>query len=124
MVKQKFYKKTFKYFEKFMKFKSVRLLLLVVGSFITLTISLSALNDNTMYAQFIHLLQPSPLGTAVITAAGQLQPSENRTLQSSVSASSSPAPSTSTSLPDIFQKVENSVVQITSTKSNPNENHY
>jgi S1-C subfamily serine protease len=74
-----------------------------------------------MYAQFIQLLQPSPLGTAVI-AAGQSQPSENPTLQSSVSTSSSPpSSSTSTSLPDIFQKVENSVVQITSTKSNPNE---
>jgi S1-C subfamily serine protease len=123
MVKQKFYKKTFKYSEKFMKFKSVRLLLLVVGSFITLTISLSALNGSTMYAQFIHLSQPPPLGTAVIAAAGQSQPSENPTLQSSVSASSSPPPPppTSTSLPDIFQKVENSVVQITSTKSNPNE---
>jgi len=93
MVKQKFYKKTFKYSEKFMKFKSVRLLLLVVGSFITLTISLSALNGSTMYAQFIHLSQPSPLGTAVIPAAGQSQPSENPTLQSSVSASSSPVSS-------------------------------
>ena len=29
--------------------------------------------------------------------------------------------SSSSSLPDVFQKVENSVVQITSTKSNPNE---
>jgi len=73
-----------------------------------------------MYAQFIHLLQPLPLGTAVI-AAGQSQPSENPTLQSSVSTSSSPSSSTSTSLPDVFQKVENSVVQITSTTSNPNE---
>jgi S1-C subfamily serine protease len=77
-----------------------------------------------MYAQFIQLLQPSPLGTAMI-AAGQSQPSENPTLQSSLSASPSlsppPSSSTSTSLPDIFQKVENSVVQITSTKSNPNE---
>ena len=32
--------------------------------------------------------------------------------------SSSPS---STSLPDVFQKVENSVVQITATRSNPNE---
>jgi S1-C subfamily serine protease len=30
-------------------------------------------------------------------------------------------PSSSTSLPDVFKKVENSVVQITSTRSNPNE---
>src|ERR687886_3050098 len=107
-----------------MKFKSVRLLLLVVSSLITLIISLSTFTGSAMYAQFIHLLQPSPLGTAMI-AAGQSQPSENPTLQSSLSASPSlsppPSSSTSTSLPDIFQKVENSVVQITSTKSNPNE---
>jgi S1-C subfamily serine protease len=119
MVKQKFYKKTYKYSEKFMKFKSVRVLLLVVSSFITLIIPLSTLDGST--AQFIHLLQPSSLGTAVI-AAGQPQPSENPTLQSSVSTPSSPpSSSTSMSLPDIFQKIENSVVQITSTKSNPNE---
>jgi S1-C subfamily serine protease len=108
-----------------MKFKSVRLLLLVVSSLITLIISLSTFTGSAMYAQFIQLLQPSPLGTAMI-AAGQSQPSENPTLQSSLSASPSLSPppsssSTSTSLPDIFQKVENSVVQITSTKSNPNE---
>jgi S1-C subfamily serine protease len=35
--------------------------------------------------------------------------------------SSSLSLSPSTSLPDVFQKVENSVVQITSTRSNPNE---
>ncbi|HYY51016.1 MAG TPA: trypsin-like peptidase domain-containing protein, partial [Nitrososphaeraceae archaeon] len=106
-----------------MKFKSVHLLLLVVSSLITLIISLSTFTGSAMYAQFIQLLQPSPLGTAMI-AAGQSQPSENPTLQSSLSASPSlppPSSSTSTSLPDIFQKVENSVVQITSTKSNPNE---
>jgi S1-C subfamily serine protease len=103
-----------------MKFKSVRLLLLVVSSFITLIISLFTLTGSAMYAQFIHLLQPSPLGTAVI-AAGQSQPSESPTLQSSVSTSSSSPSSTSMSLPNIFQKVENSVVQITSITSNPNE---
>src|SRR5919205_3870782 len=103
-----------------MKFKFVCLLLLVVSSFITLIIFLPTLAGSAMYAQFIQLLQPSPLGTAVI-AAGQSQPSENPTLQSSVSTSSSPSSSTSTSLPDVFQKVENSVVQITSTTSNPNE---
>src|ERR1051325_1669959 len=108
-----------------MKIKSVHALLLVVISFTTLIISLFTVTGSAMYAQFIQLLQPSVLGSAAIPAAGQSQPSENPTLQSSVSASSSPPPppppSTSTSLPDIFQKVENSVVQITSTKSNPNE---
>ncbi|MFL6395743.1 MAG: S1C family serine protease, partial [Nitrososphaeraceae archaeon] len=39
-------------------------------------------------------------------------------MTSSLSTSSS---TSSSSLPDVFQKVENSVVQITSTKSNPNE---
>jgi S1-C subfamily serine protease len=39
----------------------------------------------------------------------------------SQSTSSSSSPSPVSSLPDVFQKVENSVVQITSTKSNPNE---
>ena len=41
----------------------------------------------------------------------------------SSSTSPDPAnlPSSSTSLPDVFKKVENSVVQITSTRSNPNQ---
>ena len=105
-----------------MKFKSINAMLLVVASFITLIISISTLYGSTMHEQFIHLLQPSPLGTAVIAAsAGQSQSSENPTLQSSVSMSPPPRSSTYLSLPDIFQKVENSVVQITSTKSNPNE---
>ena len=104
-----------------MKIKSVHALLLVVISFTTLIISLFTVTGSAMYAQFIQLLQPSVLGSAAIPAAGQSQPSENPTLQSSVSTSSSPSSSTSTSLPDVFQKVENSVVQITSTTSNPNE---
>jgi S1-C subfamily serine protease len=104
-----------------MKFKSVNAMLLVVASFMTLIISISTLYGSTIHEQFIHLLQPSRLGTAVIAAAGQSQSSENPTLQSSVSTSSPPRSSTYLSLPDIFQKVENSVVQITSTKSNPNE---
>src|SRR5919202_3603777 len=105
-----------------MKFKSINAMILVVASFITLIISISTLYGSTVHEQFFHLLQPSPLGTAVIVAsAGQSQSSENPTLQSSVSMSPPPRSSTYLSLPDIFQKVENSVVQITSTKSNPNE---
>jgi S1-C subfamily serine protease len=40
---------------------------------------------------------------------------------STSSLSASPATSSPSSIPDVFQKVQNSVVQITSTKSNPNE---
>jgi hypothetical protein len=82
-----------------MKFKAIHILLLV-SFFATAVFSLSVLNDNTIYVQFIHLLQSSPSGGNAAIAAAQSQPS---------------------SLPDVFQKVENSVVQITSTKSNPNE---
>jgi S1-C subfamily serine protease len=102
-----------------MKLKSGQVLLLVISSFVTLMLSFPALTGNTIYAEFIRLLQSSPpaAGTAVI-AAGQSQSSENPTLQPPVSTASS---TTSTSLPDVFQKVENSVVQITSSKANPNE---
>jgi S1-C subfamily serine protease len=97
-----------------MKFKAIHILLLV-SFFATAVFSLSVLNDNTIYVQFIHLLQSSPSGgNAAIAAAAQSQPSNNPTLPSS-------STSTASSLPDVFQKVENSVVQITSTKSNPNE---
>src|ERR671939_661245 len=85
-----------------MKLKSIHVLLLVSSSLVTLTLSFSALTGSTIYAEFIR----------------QLQSSENPTLQPPVSTTSS---TTSTSLPDVFQKVENSVVQITSSKSNPNE---
>src|SRR5919205_1682876 len=40
---------------------------------------------------------------------------------SAYSTSSSPSVSSSTSLPDVFKRVENSVVQITSTRSDPNQ---
>jgi S1-C subfamily serine protease len=97
-----------------MKFKTIHILLLV-SFFATAAFSLSVLNDNTIYVQFIHLSQSSPSGgNAAIAAAAQSQPSNNPTLPSS-------STSTASSLPDVFQKVENSVVQITSTKSNPNE---
>jgi S1-C subfamily serine protease len=98
-----------------MKFKAIHILLLV-SFFATAVFSLSVLNDNTIYVQFIHLLQSSPSGgnAAIAAAAAQSQPSNNPTLPSS-------STSTASSLPDVFQKVENSVVQITSTKSNPNE---
>src|SRR5919197_121793 len=87
-----------------MKTKKVRMLLF--SSIVATVLSLSLLAGNTFHLQSVHLLLPS-------NAAAQSQP----TL--------SPQPTTSSSsvssLPDVFQKVENSVVQITSTKSNPNE---
>src|ERR687886_1779958 len=89
-----------------MKFNAAYALL--IGSFIIL-MSVYILTSNTLYVHFTHLLLPS-------NVAAQSQP----TLPSQ-STSSTYLPSTSSnSLPDVFQKVENSVVQITSTKSNPN----
>ena len=41
--------------------------------------------------------------------------------QSAYSSSSLPSASSATSLPDVFKRVENSVVQITSTRSDPNQ---
>jgi S1-C subfamily serine protease len=72
---------------------------LLASSFIIL-VSVPILTSNTLYMQFVHSL----LSSNVATAQSQ----------------STLAPPVS-SLPDVFQKVENSVVQITSTKSNPNQ---
>ncbi|MFL6381406.1 MAG: S1C family serine protease [Nitrososphaeraceae archaeon] len=103
-----------------MKFKAIHILL--VSSFVAAVLSLSVLNGNTMYILLIHLLQQpaSSEGSIAVlaAAAAQSQPSNNSNMTSSLSTSSS---TSSSSLPDVFQKVENSVVQITSTKSNPNE---
>jgi S1-C subfamily serine protease len=107
------------------KFKAIHILLLV-SSFVAAVLSLSILNGNTMYIMLIHLLQQpassegsiAVFPAAAAAAAAQSQPSNNSNMTSSLSTSSSTA---SSSLPDVFQKVENSVVQITSTKSNPNE---
>jgi S1-C subfamily serine protease len=82
-------------------------------------LSLSIVSGNNVYLQFIQLLQLSSSGHGA-AAVRQSQPSENLTSSPSPSSSSQSATSTS-SLPDVFQKVENSVVQITSTKSNPNQ---
>ena len=91
-----------------MKFKAVYALL--ISSFI-LMLSVYILTSNTLYVQLVHLLLPSSI-------AAQSQPTLPSQSTSSLSSSSS---SSVSSLPDVFQKVENSVVQITSTKSNPNE---
>jgi S1-C subfamily serine protease len=77
-------------------------------------LSLSILNGNRSYSQFMKLMQ-SLSGRGAAAAVNQPQsPSESLTMQSSPSNSTS-------SLPDVFQRVENSVVQITSITSNPNE---
>ncbi|MFL6404282.1 MAG: hypothetical protein ACJ71M_12480, partial [Nitrososphaeraceae archaeon] len=104
-----------------MKFKAIHILL--VSSFVAAVLSLSVLNGNTMYIQLIHLLQQpasseGSIAVLAAAAAAQSQPSNNSNMTSSLPTSSS---TSSSSLPDVFQKVENSVVQITSTKSNPNE---
>src|SRR5918912_4052796 len=90
-----------------MKFNAAYALL--IGSFMIL-LSVYILTGNTLYVRFIHLLLPS-------NAAAQSQP----TLHSQSTSPTSLPSTASSSLPDVFQKVENSVVQITSTKSNPNE---
>ena len=90
-----------------MKFKAAYALL--ISSFIIL-MSVYILTSNTLYVYFIHLLLPS-------NAAAQSQP----TLPSQSTSPTSLPSTASLSLPDVFQKVENSVVQITSTKSNPND---
>jgi S1-C subfamily serine protease len=46
---------------------------------------------------------------------------QGKQLKPAVSPDQANLPSSSTSLPDVFKKVENSVVQITSTRSNPNQ---
>jgi S1-C subfamily serine protease len=58
-----------------------------------------------------------------LTMAQQQQQQQQQQKPNVSTSSSDPVnlPSSSTSLPDVFKKVENSVVQITSTRSNPNE---
>jgi S1-C subfamily serine protease len=90
-----------------MKLKAIYTL--SVSSFIIL-VSISILISNTLYMQFVH----SSLSSNVATAQSQ-----STLAHQSVSLPS--LPSSVSSLPDVFQKVENSVVQITSTKSNPNQ---
>src|SRR5436190_10348112 len=99
-----------------MKFKAVYVLLV---SLFVMILSLSILTGNTIYIQFVHLLQSSSS-----SAVAQSQASKNPTLSSvspSPSSSSPATPSSSSLLPEVFQRVENSVVQITSTRSNPNQ---
>jgi S1-C subfamily serine protease len=98
-----------------MKFKAIHALSV---SFFVMILSLSVLAGNTIYLQFVHLLLPP--GSAV----AQSQPSKNPALSSASPpppSFSSATSSSSSSLPEVFQRVENSVVQITSTRSNPNQ---
>ena len=83
--------------------KTNKMRILLFSSIVAAVLSLSLVAGNL---QFVYLLIPS-------NAASQSQP----TLPSQSASSTSSV----SSLPDVFQKVENSVVQITSTKSNPNQ---
>jgi S1-C subfamily serine protease len=118
IVKQNFYNNIEKITKKAMKFKAVYVLLV---SFFLMILFMYVLTGDTIYVQFVHLLQSSSSGSAV----AQSQPSKNPTLSSpSPSSTFSPATQSSSSsspLPEVFQRVENSVVQITSTRSNPNQ---
>ena len=59
---------------------------------------------------------------SIIAQQQKLQPlSSDPANQSAYSSSSLPSASAATSLPDVFKRVENSVVQITSTRSDPNQ---
>jgi S1-C subfamily serine protease len=112
------------------KLKSIHILLVFSSIVAAAVLSLSLISGNAIQAQFIQLLQQSPssLHGAAELAAAQSQTSNNLNLpsvqstspSSPTSAPPSSSSSSSSSLPDVFQKVENSVVQITSTKSNPN----
>ena len=82
-------------------------------------LSFSIVNGNNSYSQFTRISQS--LSGDGGNAATATQSSENLATQSSSSSPPSDPPYSSSSLPDVFQKVENSVVQITSTTSNPNE---
>ena len=84
IVKQNFYNNIEKITKKTMKFKAVYVLLV---SFFLMILFMYVLTGDTIYVQFVHLLQSS----------------------------------SSSTLPEVFQRVENSVVQITSTRSNPNQ---
>jgi S1-C subfamily serine protease len=88
-----------------MKRKNVHTLLF--SSIVAAVFSHSLFASNIFNLELVHLLLPS-------NAAAQAQ----STLSAQPTSSAS---SLVSSLPDVFQKVENSVVQITSTKSNPNQ---
>ena len=99
--------------KKTLRFKAVYVLLLV-GSFVMVLLSLlSIVSGNKVYLQFMHLLEQSSSGLGA-AAVSQPQPSENLTSSSSSSSPTSQSTTFTSSLPDVFQKVENSVVQVTS----------
>ncbi|HJT49728.1 MAG TPA: trypsin-like peptidase domain-containing protein, partial [Nitrososphaeraceae archaeon] len=101
---------------------NVVFVLLIVGSLVMVLLSFSIVKDKNSYAQFTHILQSlSGDGGNAAATTTTTESSENLTTQSSFSSPASDPPYSSSSLPDVFQKVENSVVQITSTKSNPNQ---
>src|SRR5918912_1016678 len=63
------------------------------------------------------------IGAAIIVSSSSVLifPLQSTMAQQQQQPSSSSSSSKSTSLPDVFKRVENSVVQITTTQSNPNQ---
>jgi S1-C subfamily serine protease len=83
------------------------------------------INNNKKAIAFLIVIATIVASSTIFLLQFQLTMAQQQQQQKpNVSTSSSDPvnlPSSSTSLPDVFKKVENSVVQITSTRSNPNE---
>ena len=102
-----------------MRFKAENVLL--ASSIVIVLSALSfVIGSSSVYLQLIQLLQ-SPSGDGAAAAITQSLPSESLIAQTSSPSPFTSSTSSESSLPDVFQKVENSVVQITSTTSNPND---
>src|SRR6187200_1258952 len=96
IVKQNFYNNIEKITKKTMKFKAVYVLLV---SFFLMILSIYVLTGDTIYVQFVHLLQSSSSSSSgSAAAAAQSQASKNPTLSSaSPSPTFSPATQSSSS---------------------------
>src|SRR6476661_4230125 len=86
--------------------KAILLLVGVIGT--TIIASSAAVLIIPLHAIMAQQQKPQPLSTYQAN-------------HSAYSSSSLPSVSSATSLPDVFKRVENSVVQITSTRSDPNQ---
>jgi S1-C subfamily serine protease len=88
---------------------------------------LSIIGATAMVVSLVTAVHILPLQSIMAQSQQQQQQEQNDVQSSSSSSSTDPPPASSsssttpTSLPNVFNKVQNSVVQITSTTSNPNE---